>query len=408
MGATVFQDVGAGTESVTDADEGSRAAFEAIKGYVGFSEADAKHLARFHPCARPHFEAIVAHFYDKVTACPEASAVITGGQAQIDRLKRTMIDWLDSGLAGPHDLEFCQRRRRTGDVHVRIGLPQHLMVTAMSVIRIDLRRVAEQAYADDSAERSEVVEALHRWLDMELAIMIEAYRAASEEQLRRRARLATIGQLAATIAHDLRNPLSVLDSSLYILRRHVGDDGRLQRHVKRMSEQLGLSNAIISDLLEVARESTPRDQRLDVADLVTEVLDGLTRPDDVQVDLDLRPGLRMRGDRGLLRQALSNLVGNAFIALRERGGRVRIVGRLEGDDVWIGVEDDGPGFPEQILPEVFQPLVTTRPKGTGLGLALVESVARRHGGVATAGNGPDGGARVFMRLPLRGPPQSAS
>jgi signal transduction histidine kinase len=75
----------------------------------------------------------------------------------------------------------------------------------------------------------------------------------------------------------------------------------------------------------------------------------------------------------------------------------------------IEVVDDGPGFPPEILPEVFEPLVTTRAKGTGLGLALVESVARRHGGTATAANGDAGGAIVSLRLPRRGPrPRAAS
>jgi signal transduction histidine kinase len=381
-----------------------RAAFLTLLDYIELTADDEARLARFAPRARKHFGEVVAHFYDKVMSCPETAAVITGGPAQVDRLRETMVQWLETGLSGPHDEGFHQARRRTGEVHVRIGLPQHLMVAAMSVIRIDLRRVVEQEYPEATAERAALIEALHRWLDLELGIMIEAYRAASEERFRRKARLAIVGQLAATITHDLRNPLSVLDSSLHILRKHAMSDERTARHVNRMSEQLRVCNGIISDLLEVARESTPRCDSIDVSALISDVLDVSDPPPGVRVDVEVDPGLRAFGDKGLLRQALVNLLGNAYIALGERGGLVRMVAREEGESLVIEVLDDGPGFPPAILPEVFEPLVTTRAKGTGLGLALVESVARRHGGTATATNGDAGGASVSLRLPRRGPP----
>ena len=172
-----------------------------------------------------------------------------------------------------------------------------------------------------------------------------------------------------------------------------------------MKEQLGVCSSIISDLLEVARESTPRCDPIDLTAVVSEVVGTLTVPASVRVELAVEEGLHLLGDHGLLRQALVNLVGNSIIALRKRGGVVCIVAHVEGDETVLEVSDDGPGFPPDILHEVFEPLVTTRPKGTGLGLALVESVARRHGGMATAGNRPEGGAQVSLRLPRSGPPQ---
>lgn len=396
----------AGESPRSGPDAAGRAVFEALGAYLEFTPEDARRLAAFAPRARRHFDRVVAHFYEKVNACPDAAAVITGGEAQVARLRQTMVEWLESGLSGPHDEGFHQRRRRTGDVHVRIGLPQHLIVAAMNVMRIDLCRAVEEEYPQHGAERSALFESLHRWLDLELGIMLDAYRAASEERFHRKARLAIVGQLAATIAHDLRNPLSVLDSSLYILRRHALPDERTTRHVKRMSEQLALCNAIISDLLEVARESTPRCDPIDVSALGAEVLDLVDAPESARVEIAVEPDLRLLGDRGLLRQALVNLVGNAVMALGGRDGLVRLVARSDDDHVVVSVLDDGPGFPEEILPEVFEPLVTTRPKGTGLGLALVESVARRHGGVATARNRPEGGAQVTMNLPREGPPRA--
>jgi signal transduction histidine kinase len=386
---------------------GDATAFRTIVAYVELTPEDEARLAAFAPRVRKYHGEIVDHFYDKVMSCPETTAVITGGQPQVDRLRRTMAEWLESGLSGPHDEAFHRMRRRTGEVHVRIGLPQHLMVAAMSVIRIDLRRVVEREHPEQSEDRSALMESIDRWLDVELAIMIEAYRAASEERFRRKARLAIVGQLAATIAHDLRNPMSVLDSSLHILRRHATSDARTSRHVDRMSHQLRQCHTIISDLLEVARESTPRSDFIDVAELASEVLAAVSAPNGVHIEVDVEPELRALGDRGLLRQALVNLVVNAQIALGEHGGGVvRLVARCEGEELVLEVLDDGPGFPPEVLPEVFEPLVTTRPKGTGLGLALVESVARRHGGKAIAENREEGGARVSIRLPRSGPPNA--
>jgi signal transduction histidine kinase len=395
----------AGEATRRGVDSSGERAFETLRSYIELTPADEQRLADFAPRARAHFGEIVAHFYEKVLSCPETAAVVTGGQAQVDRLRATMVSWLESGLSGPHDAAFHQMRRRTGEVHVRIGLPQHLMVAAMSVFRIDLCRAVEQEYPEDSADRCALIGSIHRWLDLELGIMIEAYRAASEERFRRKTRLAIIGQLAATITHDLRNPLSVFDSSLHILRRHSMSDPRTARHVKRMSDQLRLCNGIISDLLEIARDSTPKCDPIDVAALVSSVLDSLSVPEGVRVLVDIEAGLRLFGNNGLLRQALVNLVGNAFNALASSGGLVHIVAQSDEDHAVIEVLDDGPGFAQEILFEVFEPLVTTRPKGTGLGLALVQSVARRHGGTAAAANRAEGGACVWLRLPRDGPSQ---
>jgi signal transduction histidine kinase len=398
---------GAGGGQSDDRLDDDHGSFETLGAYVELTPDDEQRLAAFAPRARRHFASVVAHFYDKVISCPDTAAVLTGGPEQVERLKETMMQWLESGLSGPHDEAFHRQRRRTGEVHVRIGLPQHLMVAAMSVMRIDLRRVIERELPEHSRERTALIESLHRWLDLELAIMIEAYRAASEERFRRKARLAIIGQLAATIAHDLRNPLSVLESSVHILRRHASsEDSRTQRHLRRMGQQLSLCSSIISDLLEVARESPPRSDTIDMAALAAEVLDVVPPPASVRVELAIEPGLQVLGDRGLLRQALVNLVGNAYLALGKDDGLVRMIAKNREDHTVIEIADDGPGFPEEILHEVFEPLVTTRPKGTGLGLALVESVARRHGGTANAANPPEGGAKVSLRLPRAGPPRS--
>ena len=127
--------------------------FAELVAYVGFSADDSARLLAFLPIAEPHFGPISEHFYERILAHPQAHDAITGGPEQIERLKRTLIQWMHSGLSGPHDQDFCQRRARIGHIHVRIGLPQRYMVTAMNVMRLDFRRVVEQELA--SAPSSE-------------------------------------------------------------------------------------------------------------------------------------------------------------------------------------------------------------------------------------------------------------
>src|SRR3954465_8037853 len=112
--------------------------FESLKQYVGFTEASSSALRELYPLARPSFVPIVDDFYRAIEAHPGARAAITGGSAQVERLKQTLIQWLDSMLLGPHDETYYQLRARIGRVHVRIDLPQGFMFTAMNRIRVHL------------------------------------------------------------------------------------------------------------------------------------------------------------------------------------------------------------------------------------------------------------------------------
>ncbi len=377
---------------------------DTIKRYIGFGEADADRLRSLLPALRPEFPQIVEHFYDLVQEFPDAAAVITGGDAQLARLRRTLVDWLETAFAGPHDAAYHGRRLRIGWVHVRIGLPQHYMVTGMNVIRSELHRRLDAMDLGPEAAASR--SAVDRLLDLELAIMLDAYRTASDDRLRRRERLATVGQLAATIAHDLRNPLSVAKSSVYILKRRAGDDERVHRHLTRIEEQLEVGNEIISTLLELAREREIRHEPVGVAMLVRDALLAVESPADVAHHVSVPDDLFVSGERPLLRQALVNLLINAHQALEGRGNLWVEARPADKDRVELVLADDGPGFPPEVLAAVFEPLVTTRAQGTGLGLALVKNIVARHGGEVDASN-VERGARIRLWLPRANPPSSA-
>jgi signal transduction histidine kinase len=375
--------------------------FEDIKQYVGFSEDDVTMLRSLEPLLSPHFEAMAEHFYACIMAHPRAHAAITGGDEQVERLKKTLVAWMKSGLLGPHDEAFYERRSRIGRVHVQINLPQQYMVTAMDVMRIDYRAVLEEKLRDDVDHMLAACNSLDRLFDLELAVMFQTYQADNEDKFRRQERLATIGQLAASIGHDLRNPLGVIESSLFILRRRGGEDPKTTRHLDKIAKQVQICDRIVTDLLDLARNNPPKWSPLDLRDAYLEALDQIQRPENVEIKLDVPEALTVEADPGLLQQALVNLITNAVGALHNQGGTVTLGGKLEGEQVVITVADDGPGFDPNVLPIAFEPLVSTRAKGVGLGLALVKSVVERHRGHAKASNHPSGGARVELMIPAK-------
>lgn len=380
--------------------------FEEIKRYVAFSPRDEACLRGLLPIAEPSFTAIAERFYEHILSDPKAGLAITGGDEQVERLKLTLVDWMRSGLQGPHDEAFFERRARIGRVHVAIKLPQHFMFTAMNVMRIDFRDIVERHFANDEALRRDTSNAIDRLFDLELAIMLQTYNEDSAARLRRRERLATIGQLAASIGHELRNPLGVISSSAYLLRKRSGDDPKVLRHLDRIAGQIDNCNGIVTNLLDLARDHAPKWEVLDFSELVAESLDGVTIPESINVASSLDIGHDARGDHVLLRQAIVNLLRNAVQALERTQGHIELRLTAREGMVTVTVRDTGPGFDTALLPMVFEPLVTNKSKGTGLGLALVKSTVERMGGTVRASNHAAGGAEVTMQFPAD-PPSAA-
>lgn len=148
--------------------------FDELKSYVGFGPEDARALADLKPLAEPHFARIVDEFYAHIQLHAGARSVLRDA-AQMDRLRGSLHLWLADLLAGPHDDAYLARRSRIGVVHVKVGLAQHYMVTAMSRIRGALENIASDSFADAHAARR-AREAVGRVCDLDLAVMLETYR----------------------------------------------------------------------------------------------------------------------------------------------------------------------------------------------------------------------------------------
>lgn len=362
------------------------AGFQSAMEYVGFTPASSAALRDFHPIAAPHFERTVDDFYAAIEAHPRASQVIIGGRPQIERLKKTLVRWLDSVLLGPHDAAFVESHSRIGMVHVRIDLPQDLMFTAMNRIRRHLVEVAEAELLDDPARRGAVIDALDKIIDLELAIMLDTYRDNLENKMRANERLATIGQLAASIGHELRNPLGIIESSLFLIRQRLKragvDDAGIDKHLDKVGLQVKICGKTITDLLELARSRPPRRQPIEIAALVDYALESAAIGEGVRIERELPDGLNVDADPDQMRQVLSNLVGNASQAMGGQG-RIWISAERREDGVALHVRDEGPGVQPEHRERIFDALYTTKPKGTGLGLALCRRILEAHNGELT-------------------------
>lgn len=371
--------------------------FEELKHYVAFDETDEAALRALHPVLAPEFVRIADVFYKRILDHEGARVALEGGESTVGRLKVTLVAWMDRLLTGPWDEEYFEVRCRIGRVHVRIALPQHYMFGAMNVLREQMNALIAERLPQE--QKLKAASAVGKILDLELAIMLHTYREDLLSQQARVERLSTFGQLVGSIGHELRNPLGVIETSLFILKQRMGADERVHKHVGRIGEQLQIANSIITKLLDMIRDRPLLKDRIVIGSLLDEVRAAVATPPDVQVLVAIPASVPdIKGDTVQLRQVFVNLVENAVAAVGDKG---EVFVRVSHDDgrVKIAVEDTGPGVDPSIRRRLFEPLVTTKDKGIGLGLALVKRIVERHDGSITYQPRDGGGASFIVNLP---------
>lgn len=210
-----------------------------------------------------------------------------------------------------------------------------------------------------------------------------------------RERLLGIGEIAAEIAHELRNVLQVITANAYLARQ---DPAGSAPAILKIERNARLAHSIVDDLMGLARGEPMRAEPTLLAEIVVaaraEIPQGLAHWEDAVHPVDLR----IRAHPGLAVRMLHALYENAIAASAPRAPTISTLGRVEGALVLVEVLDDGPGVPPDIAPRIFDPLVTGRSGGTGLGLALARRIAAAHGGSIVLLDAPRG-ARFQLRIP---------
>jgi signal transduction histidine kinase len=228
----------------------------------------------------------------------------------------------------------------------------------------------------------------------------------AQAQLVQSEKLASIGEMAAAVAHGLRNPLASLRAAAQLVRRHP-DSPSSREHLDAIVEEVDRLERRISHLLSFSRPAPYHPMPERVERLVENLLPAFVQPlreRRVELQLDLPPDLpEVRVDPMQLEQALLELVSNALDAMPE-GGRLRLGaqamnGGPQGNEVVMEISDTGPGIPAQVLPSVCEPFFTTRQEGTGLGLAIAKRYVEQNGGRLEIDSTPGAGTTVRVRLP---------
>jgi len=337
------------------------------------------------------FFALVDENGDMLASAGKHSLLAAASQAGFARAGGTELyvyDW----QPGPGRSERAAKGYQFGGRRVRIGL----YASAADAIRA-------QAYLQLVVTAAAIIvlagltyyllRMLHRFLDLQ----------ARQESARH---LTALGTMAATLAHEIRNPLGAMKGLTQLAQENLSGDHAAQPFMKTVVSEAERLEKLVTDLLSFARPRKPSFERFDFGHMLEDIRTQMrSKPEAAGKTIELAPesdSLFIYSDPDGVRQILLNMVVNA-IEVTPEGGRVVIkAGMDRGRDLLVvEVKDDGPGLGDRDPKELFEPFVTSKTKGTGLGLPVSRRIAAAIGGTLTLHNRPGGGARCVLRVPTQ-------
>jgi signal transduction histidine kinase len=228
----------------------------------------------------------------------------------------------------------------------------------------------------------------------------------AQEQLISQEKLAALGQMASVVGHELRNPLAVMNNSVYFLKTKLaaaagaeGLDPKLDKHIKVLESEIVKSNAIIRDVLDFARNRALNASPHNMDDLVEKAIERIQIPPEVKLKKQLGlNGTEVMVDEDEIRQVLVNLMENACQAMVS-GGTLKVGTKSHENMIQIDIADTGCGIPHEHLIKIFAPFFTTKSRGTGLGLAVVKKIIERHHGTIEVKSTVGEGTVFQIRIP---------
>jgi len=388
----------------------SGAIFDEMKSYVGFTRRDATNLRALAKPVDRYLPAVVDRFYAEILAHSGARQVLAG-EEQVTQLRGHFLNWLRTLFGGVYDDAYARQRAAIGHAHVRVGLPQHFIFCAMEVVWQELERIVRNVVVSDVEEK---LRSLHKLLMLETGLMADSYRAsyadgvrrnereAVQERLSRVEHLAEVGQLAASLAHELKNPLAGIGGAIQVIR-----DGLKAEHPQRpvldeVLRQVDRLDRTVKDLLSYARPQPARFCRVDLNRVIERVVllleSELTVHNQRLEHETAGEALVLEADEHQLEQLLVNLTLNAAHA-SSAGDPIRIRATADGQGVRLEVQDQGRGMDEATVRRAFEPFFTTKARGTGLGLAICQRIVETHRGSIALRSVVGKGTTVEVLLP---------
>jgi signal transduction histidine kinase len=222
-------------------------------------------------------------------------------------------------------------------------------------------------------------------------------------ELARKNRLADLGQMAAHVAHEVRNNLVPVTLYMSVLRRRIEGDADCREVFQKIAAGFSALETMVGDLLQFTSDHEPRRQTVSLSKLAADLLGSLApqlAAQGIRAINDVADDVEIVADRDMLRRALLNLALNAVDAMPD-GGSLTVRAASNGRSVDLQIADTGPGLSDEARRRAFEPFYTTKSSGTGLGLAIVYRIAEAHGGRVLACNSPVGGAIFTLSIPRR-------
>jgi signal transduction histidine kinase len=374
--------------------------YQDLQRFVQWTEEDGRLVAAVSPLLEDQLLPLIEGFYENLMRFEETTKILTASSDR-NRLRTALLGWLRELFSGRYDADFVARRWRVGWRHVEVGLNPIYMNAAVAWLRQRLFHLIMQVWKGPLEGLLATLQALNKLLDLDLAIIEAAYQAENAHRQQQHERLAALGRVSAGIAHELRNPLNVVKTSVYYLC-HAPNLSRemATQHLERIDRQVDLANNVITTLSGLTKMPVPDLRPCHLESCLKEALETNPIEDNIQVILDCPPSLpAAMADPSQIRIVLGNLIRNAADAMPQ-GGLLRLQARLGEGVVEINVCDSGCGIPAEDLARIMEPLYSTKAKGLGLGLAMAHALVEKNRGNLSVAHTSKLGTTFTVRLPL--------
>lgn len=374
------------------------------KRFICLTREDEKILAELRPTFIAHAEEVADAFYAHLLEF-EPLREFLSDPTLIIRLKNVQKKYLISLTSGSYEMEYLEDRLKIGRTHEVVGLlPQWYMGTYSFYIDLLTPLVIEQYQGD----RDQVIRACHalsKLMNLDAQIVLEVYFDARQQKaVERSERLAAVGELAASIAHEVRNPLAGMKGALEVLRKGLSSDPAKREVMDELVAQIVRLEILVRDLLTFAQPRPLNRQPVKVHELLDRVVRFVQEGFD-STEIEVRQIYQAKNDTlsidaQQLEQVFLNLIDNAVQSMEE-GGRLTLKTRGTDQSVMITFADTGKGIPPANLQRIFHPFFTTKHRGSGLGLSIVQKIVEAHNGSLDVESTLGEGTEVTIQLPRK-------